>query len=160
MVKLFTTHIRPLLEFGSPVWNTGYVMDLTLLESVQRRWTKQVTGLGNMTYDQRLKTLDLYSVKGRLLRADIIKCWKIFHGMSGVVPTDIFLMAPLRGTIRGHKFKIFVPQASCEARHRFFSVRVVRHWNALPAELAETDNLSTFKRGLSDFMGDDLFDYS
>ena len=35
MVTLLTTHIRPLLEFGSTVWNTGYTTDLKLLESVQ-----------------------------------------------------------------------------------------------------------------------------
>ena len=36
MVTLLITHIRPLLEFGSTVWNTGYITDLKLLESVQR----------------------------------------------------------------------------------------------------------------------------
>lgn len=56
MVKLFITHVRPLLEFASPVWNTGYITDLSLLESVQRRWTKLITGCETMSYDQRLKT--------------------------------------------------------------------------------------------------------
>ena len=109
MVKLFTTHVCPLLEFASPVWYTGYVTDLSLLESVQRRWTKLISGSESMSYDQRLITLDLCSVKGRLLRADLIKCWKIFNGMSAITPTDLFTMAPARDITRGHKFKIFVP---------------------------------------------------
>ena len=104
MTKLFITHIRPLLEFASPVWNTGYITDLTLLESVQRRWTKLITGCEGMSYEQRLKTLDLYSVKGRLLRADLIKCWKIFNGMSSITPTELFSMAPARDITKGHKF--------------------------------------------------------
>ena len=57
-------------------------------------------GLGNMSYDQRLKTLDLYSVKERLIRTNVMKCWKIFHGISGVVLSDIFTIAPLRGMIK------------------------------------------------------------
>ena len=56
MVKLFTTHVRPLLEFASPAWNTGYITDLPLLESVQRRWTKHITGCEGVSYHQRLKT--------------------------------------------------------------------------------------------------------
>ena len=35
-------YIRPFLEFSSPVWNTGFVGDSRLLESVLRRWTKKV----------------------------------------------------------------------------------------------------------------------
>ena len=159
MVKLFVTHVRPILEFASPVWNTGYVMDLSLLESVQRRWTKHITGCEGMTYDQRLRTLDLYSVKGRLLRADIIKCWKIFNGMSPIVPSDLFTMSPARDITRGHRLKIFVQHSILEARHRFFSVRVVGLWNSLPPEVAESTNLDFFKKGLATFLGNSLFDF-
>lgn len=159
MTKLFITHIRPLLEFASSVWNTGYITDLSLLESVQRRWTKLISGCEGMSYDQRLKLLNLYSVKGRLLRADLIKCWKIFNGLSPITPTHLFRMAPALGITRGHKLKILVPHSSCEARHRFFSVRMVKVWNSLPPEVAESSNLNSFKAGLAAFLGDTLFDY-
>ncbi|KAK4309434.1 hypothetical protein Pmani_018931 [Petrolisthes manimaculis] len=42
MKTLFISDVRPLLDFASPVWNTGFLGDMRLLESVQRRWTKQV----------------------------------------------------------------------------------------------------------------------
>ena len=158
MVTLLTTHIRPLLEFGSTVWNTGYVTDLKLLESVQRQWTKRIQSLENMSYAQRLMDLDLFSVKGRLLRADLIKCWKIFHGLSPISPTDLFTLTPSIGT-RGHRYKILVPYSRCDARHRFFSVRVVKVWNSLPSNVAESDSLDNFKKGLTNFLGDLLFDF-
>ena len=69
MLAIYKTHIRPLLEFGSTVWNTGYLGDQRLLESVQRRWTKEITGLAALPYSERLRALELYSVHGRLLRA-------------------------------------------------------------------------------------------
>ena len=39
MVALFVSHVRPILDYCSCIWNVGYVSDLTLLETVQRRWT-------------------------------------------------------------------------------------------------------------------------
>ena len=102
MVSLLISHIRPLLEFASCVWNTGFIGDLHLLESVQRMWTRHIEGLSHLSYEERLRELDLYSVQGRLLRADLIKYWKIFHNQSSVCPTDIFTLAPQVGT-RGHR---------------------------------------------------------
>ena len=37
MVSLFVFHIRPIMNLCSNVWNIGYLGDLRLLESVQRR---------------------------------------------------------------------------------------------------------------------------
>ena len=34
MVSLFVTHIRPILDYCSTVWNVGYAGDLALLEGV------------------------------------------------------------------------------------------------------------------------------
>ena len=68
MVSLYKTHIRPLLEYSSCAWNTGYIGDLRMLESVQRKWTKHIDGLGELPYSERLQVLGLYSVQGRLLR--------------------------------------------------------------------------------------------
>lgn len=105
MMTLYKSHIRPLLEFGSPVWNTGYISDLRLLESVQRRWTKQMEGMSELSYSERLAVLNLYSVKGRLLRADMIKCWTRLHHKSSIHPEDLLALAPAVGTC-GHRFKL------------------------------------------------------
>ena len=72
ILNLYTTHIRPLLEYGSALWNLGYIGDLKLMESIQRRWTRAIDSVSHLSYGERLQQLDLYSVYGRLLRADII----------------------------------------------------------------------------------------
>ena len=79
MVTLFVSHIRPILDYCSTLWNLGYMNDVRRLEGVQRRWTKEVAGLGDLDYLARLRVLGLYSVYGRMFRADLIKIWKAFH---------------------------------------------------------------------------------
>ena len=85
MFAILKSHVRPTLEFGSTVWNTRYLGDMRLLEWVQRRSTKHIHGLAELPYTDHLKALNLYSVQGRLLRADLIKCWKTFHNQSAII---------------------------------------------------------------------------
>ena len=103
MLPIFCSHIRPILEYCSCLWHTGYIGDLRALESVQRRWTKRIDGMSELDYGTRLRTLNLYSVSGRLLRADMILCWKIFHGKCCISPIDVFIISRHDRT-RGHKF--------------------------------------------------------
>ena len=159
MLTIYKTHIRPLLEFGSPVWHTGYLGDLRLLESVQRRWTKQIDGLHDLSYFVRLKSLNLYSVQGRLLRADLIKCWKIFNNQSAIAPLDLFTLSQVSCT-RGHRYKILKPHASLDCRRRFFSVRCIDLWNSLPDSVVAASTIDNFKKGLHQCLGDLLFTYT
>ena len=61
------------MDFGSTVWNVGYLGDSMLLESVQRRWTRRIADNSHLGYENRLKALGIVSIYGRLLRADIIR---------------------------------------------------------------------------------------
>ena len=159
MMPVFLAHVRPILEFGSCAWNTGYIGDLKLLEGVQRRWTKKIHGLEDMSYLSRLRYLNLFSVKGRLLRADIIKCWKIFHDKCSIAPSDMFVL-PSRSGLRGHKYKLAHRLSHIECRKRFFTVRIVSVWNGLPSDVVELDSLSAFKNALAVCLGDALFDFA
>ena len=95
MATLFASHVRPIIDYCSSVWNVGYIQDIQIIEAIQRRWTKRVTGLGDMDYGQRLKSLRLFSIQGRLLKADLIYCWKILTGRSSTPSDTIFQLAPL-----------------------------------------------------------------
>ena len=44
MKDVFVSHVRPIIDFSSVVWNTGYVGDVMKLERIQRRWTKKIDG--------------------------------------------------------------------------------------------------------------------
>ena len=155
---IYTAHVRPKLEYGSCLWNTGYIGDLRRLEGLQRRWTRSVDGLSDLPYSQRLLRLDLFSIQGRLLRADLILVWKIFHGECAIRPGDLFVLRNNSRT-RGHTLKIRVPRTNRDVRKRFFAARVVSNWNSLSNDTVNADSLTKFKGGLHRDLGQRLFDY-
>ena len=123
MLTLYISHRRPLSEFGSCVWNMRYISDIKLLENVQRRLIKTIYGFENLIYSQRLKDLDLFSVEGKLLRADVNECWKILYNICGICQEDIFVLAQ-SGITRSHRFKIAYEHSSMDCRRRSIALRV------------------------------------
>ena len=158
MLFLLTTHIRPVLEYCSCLWHTGYIGDLRKLERIQRRWTKRIQDFGTLPYSERLNKLGLFSIEGRLTRADLIQYWKIFHGKSYITPHSMFVQ-PQTNT-RGHPFKIMVMRANTDIRQRFFSQRCVNLWNSLPVDVVTAPDLQSFKRCLADAIPDKLVQYA
>lgn len=159
MVSLFVMHISPLMNHCSTVCNTGYIGDPRLLEAVQRRWTKNEEGFADLDYASRLRQLELFSVRGKLLRSDLIKYWKVIHGWNEEVDFEgIFQLAPDRRT-RGHAYKLLMPACSTDIKKRMFGARCVQRWNSLPSFVVEADGLTTFKRLLTDVLGDALYEF-
>ena len=158
MIPLFVSHIRPILEYSSSLWNLGYIGDLKLLESVQRRWTKAIEGLENLDYGARLRALNFFSVKGRLIRHDLIKFWQIFHSLNALSPNDLFTLSTYTAT-RGHPFKISISRCRLDLRKRFFNFRHVNLWNSLPSSIVSLEDLVSCKTALSLHLGDLLFDF-
>ena len=145
-------------RYCSSLWNTGYLQDLRLLERVQRRWAKHIFGLETLSYANHLQSLQLYSVQGRLTWADLLLCWKIFHGKSLISPDDLFLVSSLEHT-RGHRFKIHHPHSRTDIRQCFFSVRIIDIWNSLPDRVVNAKTIDSFKNMLNDCIPDVLYCY-
>ena len=157
LMSIYTSHVRPKLEYGSPLWNQGYAGDVRLVESVQRRWTRSVAGLEGLSYEERLRSLGLFSMQGRLLRADLIYLWKIVNGRCAVDMNSMFSLS-LGHQTRGHTLKLQVNRARLDVRKRFFSQRVVPIWNGLSQRTVEASTLETFKSRLHGDLGQMLYD--
>ena len=158
ILNIYKMHIRPLLEYCSYIWNTGYAGDLSMMERIQRRWTRSIEGFEGMSYGQRLSNLNLFSVQGRLLRADLILTYKIFHGLTSLRPDSLFQVAVSSRT-RGHNYKILTPLTHIEVRRRFFAVRVINWWNSLGHDTVNADSLNNFKVLLHRDLGAALFEF-
>ena len=85
LLKAFITYVRPKLEYNSPVWNPYPKKDTLLLESVQKKFTRNVFLRCNIPFRSdadRLDKLGIKSLEYRRLQFDIILMFKIYHKLS------------------------------------------------------------------------------
>ena len=75
--------------------------DKELIERVQRRFTRMIPDLKNLSYEQRLAKTKLWSLEDRRTRADLIEVYKIIHGLSAVRFSTFFELSHNERT-RGH----------------------------------------------------------
>ena len=106
----------------------------------------EIAGKCAETMAERLNDLDLLSVEGRLLIADAIKCWEIFHSKCGICPKGIYVLAR-SGITLGHHFKIAHGFFSMDCRG-LFSLRFLSTWNSLPDDVVAIEILVSFKSAI------------
>ena len=159
LMNVYRLHVRPILEYASPLWNVGYLGDVRKLERVQRRWTRTVVGMERMPYGTRLAQLDLFSLQGRMLRSDLILVYKIIHNLCSINVDEIFTFAA-GGVTRGHPYKLYKYRPSTDQRKRFFSDRVVNTWNSLSYSTVTANSVDIFKASLLRELGPKLYEFS
>ena len=145
--RLFIALARPHLEYGAPIWQPYKKGDKELLEKVQRRATKQLPGLKDKSYDQRLRELQLPTLAFRRLRGDMIEVYKLFNKYT-CKTEDVLKLDENQGRTRGNQRKLFKSAGHLEKVKNSFSRRVVHSWNSLPNEVVLADNLNIFKNRL------------
>jgi hypothetical protein len=149
-VRLYVQYVRPHLEFAVPSWCPWLEADKEVLEKVQRRAIKMVSGLKSTTYEGRLSELGLTTLEERRHQADMVQTFKIVTGKDLVKKETWFKSVtetgrPTRSAADPLNLR---PQASrLEIRRNFFSQRVIEDWNNVPAELKQAKNVKCFKRG-------------
>jgi hypothetical protein len=147
---LFKTFIRPVLEYASQISRPCYATALARLEKCQRRLTKWCTSIRNKPYDERLRLLNLPLIEKRFNRGDLILVYKILNNLVDVAPSDFF--CPANTNTRGHSLRLVGTSTNLNIRHRFFTERVIPHWNKLPQDIVSAPTLNTFKARLDRFL--------
>ena len=150
ILTLYTSLVRPLLEYCVQAWCPYYQKDIDKLERVQRRVTKIIPSLRNKSYEERLEELNLFTLSQRRLRGDLIQAFKIIKGIDNMDCSKYFTL-DLSNYTRGNGCKIIgKPFNSNESKNSFFH-RVVEKWNALPREVIDCNSVENFKYRLDKY---------
>ena len=107
--------VRPHLEYGQSVWSPYLRRQKDALESVQRRATKAISKISKLQYQDRLRYLNLPTLKYRRKRGDHTMVYKILHDEVLKLAVPILKLSTYQHT-RGHNFKLYKDNCSSEKR--------------------------------------------
>lgn len=143
----YSALVRPLLEYCVQAWAPYTARDIEKMEKVQAAATRRVPGLKGLTYVERLRRLNLFSLERRRLRGDLIWTFKLIRGFAQLDPSSLFSFR--RSThLRGHPYMLEKPRVQTTIRQHSFAVRVVNPWNSLPADVVTAPSIEVFKAKL------------
>ena len=125
IIPLYKTIVRPHLEYCIQAYD--------ILERVQRRATKMIQKLRNISYEMRLKECGLTTLETRRLRGDQIEVFRILNGYENIDRNIFFSVKEERRT-RGHGVTLAKKQCRLDIRKFSVSQRTVNEWNRLSAD--------------------------
>ena len=121
--KILVTMIRPKLEYAATLWAPSTKKNIKKLERIQRAATKLAPTLLDLTYEERLRRLELPTLEQRRERGDLVTIYRIMKDME-VLDREDLLRWETRNT-RGHRRKLKKDNYRRNLKKNSFPHRVV-----------------------------------
>ena len=160
-VNLYKQFVRPHLEYAVQAWCPWLQKDKDLLEDVQKRAIRAVSGMAG-SYEEKISILKLPSLTARRERGDMIQTFKIVNRLDNVDPNDYFQFSADHHNhatrqaanliVNENNENVPVPSANLvkpngnqDLRTNFFTHRVINGWNSLDQTVKSAKTLNEFK---------------
>ena len=106
-----------------------------MLDKIQRKATKLIPELRDLTYEERLKECGLTTLETRRIRGDQIEVFKILNGYENIDSNIFFEIKESKITrARGHNYTLVKKQSRLDVRKFSFSQRTINVWNNLSTD--------------------------
>ena len=135
LISLFNVYVKPVLEYSSCVWSPHLKKDIDMIERVQRKFTKRIPTLHNLSYNDRLAYLNIQSLEHRRLYIDIATLYKIVHGFIDVNIHDFGISPVTQHSLRNYGLGLKVVKPLTSLRMFSFANRSCKLWNLLPKNI-------------------------
>ncbi len=147
--QLYKAPVRPHLEFANQICAQHLKKHIEALENVQRRATKMLPELRNLSYPDHLCRLKLPTLAHCRLRGDMIELYKILPGKYDLDVSNNFIQLSDHNTnTRGHHLKTKKNRPRTNLRKNSFKLRTTDTWKNLPDQVVSAPNIDTFKNHL------------
>ena len=151
-VLLYKALVRSHMDYATAVWSPYKVRYVQQLEGVQRRATKMLPGMKDLTYSERLKILKLPTLAYRRARIDMIETFKIAKGIydNEIAPALPYVAnTKISIVTRGHQYKLFKTRFNKDiGKFSKFLNRIIQNWNKLPEKVVMAKSTNSFKNRL------------
>ena len=127
-------------------WSPWNMADKEVLEKVQMRAIRQVSGLRSQDYGGQLKELGLVTLEERRHQADMAL---VFKELTGNVDTEFFQLASGGNRVTrltSDPLNVKINHCRLDVRRNFFSVRVAQQWNSIPSSIKQSGSIGSFKK--------------
>jgi hypothetical protein len=153
--------VRTQLDYASSVWAPYKKKHIDMIENVQKRATKRIPGMKNLSYEEPLRKLELPTLSYRRLRGDMIEVHYVYKIIQGHYDPEASTIIKLmndteqRFSTRTNSKKVVYNRANTNIRKNSFSIyRIAKYWNKLPENIVNAPSINWFKNRLDKYWRD------
>jgi hypothetical protein len=120
----------------------------------------------NLSYEERLRKLELPTLSYRRLRGDMIEVHYVYKIIQGHYDPEASTIIKLmndteqRFSTRTNSRKVVYNRANTNIRQNSFSIRIAKYWNKLPENIVNAPSINSFKNRLDKHWKDEELYYA
>ena len=144
--QIYTSLVRPVLEYGSLVWDPYQQVRIQQIEAVQNKAARYVHQDWQRTSSVTAMkdSLGWLPLQNRRLVNRLTFMHNTIHGQHGYILPP-YVDKPKRPTRTHHKYNYNLIRAQTDAYLYSYLPKTIKAWNSLPNNISNTTNIDSFR---------------